>query len=137
MTQVTLNHKQYFVNNDDFPIYDHPEYITLSLRPQLGVLEREVGLINELIEVYDSEFINIGIKHGGYVPIEVKASNKSVIIRNLNIEDLNNFDKNMSEHKETVKLIDEIPELYENKVYLFRFDYNNVKLIDDIQIFYI
>ena len=56
MTEITLNKKKYLVNNEEFPIYDHPQYTSILLRPKVGVLEKEIGLINDLNEIFNLNF---------------------------------------------------------------------------------
>lgn len=82
--QIELNKETFFVNSDEFTVLSHTHYENLKLYPQLAIFEREVGLIRDIINNQkDCKFINIGISHGGFVPIQVsKHLEKAFICHN-------------------------------------------------------
>jgi predicted O-methyltransferase YrrM len=131
MIKISLNNKVYSVNETDFPIYSNPGYETLILRPFLSILEREIGLINDISEMYNTHFINLGIRHGGYVPLELNVKSKSILNRKLNINDLHNFNQNIIEHQQNIELIDEIPEFNSEETYILRVDYSLIDLNEE------
>ena len=59
--KVILNKEEFYVGEQDFQRYYHPEYSTLELRPKLGILEREISLIADIAESFG---INTFINHG-------------------------------------------------------------------------
>ena len=128
MTEITLNKKKYLVNNEEFPIYDHPQYTSILLRPKVGVLEKEIGLINDLNEIFNLNFINLGIKDGGFLPLEINIKNRSILARKSEVDDLYNFNQNMIEHQQNIELIDEISDFDPEQYYLLRVDYSFITL---------
>ena len=127
MKVVTLNGKKYHANDDEFVIYNHSEYTSLSLRPQLGFLERELGLINELIKIYDAHFINIGVKCSGYIPINVQSSHKTIVTGGTVSHSLN---KNIILHNATMTIVDTLPHLDNDTIYLLKYDQHHYKVPD-------
>lgn len=90
---LILNKEKFFVDQNEFPIYKHPEYTTLILRPQLGIYEREISLIKNLYQLFsNSIFINYGLTHGGYVPLKLVNDIENIYIINKSKND--NFNKN-------------------------------------------
>ena len=117
MNIITLDRKQYYINKDEFPLYDHPEYKTLIIRPQIGIYDREVGLIKYLSESYNElgfniVLLNVGLKNGGYVAIN--ATNLNYISTfvyiddNINKSHIDNLNGNIKiYHREkSIKIID-------------------------------
>lgn len=79
--QVELNKELFFVNSDEFSLLRHTDYESLKLYPQLAIFEREIGLIRDIVNNRkDCKFINIGISHGGFVPIQVKKYLEKVYV---------------------------------------------------------
>ena len=82
--KLILNKELFYVEANEFPLYHHPIYTTLVLRPKLGLLEREIGLINDLAQSFPSysaniSFINYGLSHGGYLPLKVRVKRRYII----------------------------------------------------------
>lgn len=82
--EINLNRNTFIVNEEEFPKYYHPQYTTLLLRPQLGIFEREISLIEYLSKSFDELnqciFINYGLTHGGYVPIFLSGFGERYIV---------------------------------------------------------
>ena len=72
---VKLNNETFNVKNSEFSLHSEPSYETLELRPELGILERELGLITDIFNIYKNKFklryIDLGTTHGGYIPIKL------------------------------------------------------------------
>lgn len=74
--KVSLNKEEFTVKEGEFPTSIHPEYTDTKLIPELGVFEREIGLIRDIVEGFkesysEATYINYGLSHGGYVPIKL------------------------------------------------------------------
>lgn len=116
--QLELNKELFRMSKYDFLINQDPKYTTLQLYPQLGICEREIGLITELFESYiDNEkiFINIGIRCSGYIPIQMikKCNNVYIINENIELEQMENLNINLEKHdpNKKVKIINKLTEL--------------------------
>lgn len=106
--EITLNKKKYWINDGEFEVYKHPEYTTPIIYPQLSIYERQIGLIKDLVECFGNHkshiFINIGLSHGGFVPINLASSFDKSYVLIENTEDdsetthINNFEKNREIH---------------------------------------
>jgi hypothetical protein len=98
--QISLNRQNFFVNHNEFPIYNHDIYTTLKLRPKLGTYQREISFIKKLKNIFkNSIFINYGLSHGGYIPIQLinNFNHNEIFIYNINDNiHLLNFNKNKS-----------------------------------------
>ena len=138
--EITLNKETFIVNENEFPIYNHPQYTTLILRPQLGIFEREIGLIRELVTSFDRYsnyiFINYGLTHGGYVSLKVSPIFNDNYIVNTNYN-LDNFYKNRELYDPLKKIIivDNIPTSLNNKntLQIIRLDTSKINgFINDV-----
>ena len=72
MEELVLNGESYKTLSTDFPLVPHQEYNNLRIHPQVGNLERLIGLICDLAESLtpvQPTFLNIGWAYGGFVPI--------------------------------------------------------------------
>ena len=133
MTTIILNNKEYLINKTDMPIENYKNFNKLIIRPQIGILEKEIGLLNDLAELFNYDIINLGIRHGGYVLLETNVKNKLILDRNINSNDLHNFKKNMYKHKKNINIVDNIIDniFDKDKIYLLRIDYTNITFSDE------
>lgn len=95
--EININNKLYFVNEDEFTQTKHEEYHTLILRDGVGEMDREIGLISQLIldeQAYD--FIHVGATHGGYTALQLLPYFTSIYIINPNNDD--NVKKNCEKY---------------------------------------
>lgn len=94
--QKVLNKESFYVNDDEFPIFNKEPYSTLQLYPQLGIFEREIGLISDIISNLGNmpTFINIGLSHGGFLPIKMLPFVDNITVITTNEQQLSNINKN-------------------------------------------
>lgn len=125
--QKILNKQLFNVNDNEFPLLKH--YSTLQLYPQQGIFEREIGLIRDIINIYDindSTFINIEISHGGYLPIKLLPFANNIYIVTKNEQEINNLNKNceLYDTEQKIKIVDQIEKIEkkENQIQIIRFD---------------
>ncbi len=78
MTTIILNNKEYLINKTDMPIENYKNFNKLIIRPQIGILEKEIGLLNDLAELFNYDNINLGNRYGGYVLLETNVKNKII-----------------------------------------------------------
>jgi len=128
--QIELNKESFFVNSDEFNLIKFPGCENLKIYPQLATFEREIGLIKNIIDDQTKyTFINIGISHGGFIPIQIKKYFDSRAVMNVS---------------EMIQKIYIYPNLkvikdshYNNLIknmQLFSFDNSNLPLIDNFDI---
>lgn len=92
---MQLNNEYFSILDNEFPQYKHIDYTNLKLYPKLGELEREISLIKEIANIYQKvEFINIGLSHGGYLPIKLIPIFDQIYIVDNNDKQLENLNKN-------------------------------------------
>lgn len=84
MDIIKLNQFEYIVKKDEFIIEPHLEYNNLKIYPEVGKLERVIGLLNDLIENRignKKTCISIyGWTHGGFIPVGCSKIYDEVII---------------------------------------------------------
>ena len=127
--QIQLNRELFYVEHNEFPLLEHHEYTTLKIYPQLGILEREISLIKEIINTYNKNttFINIELSHGGFVPIKLLPFVDNIKIVTTNINQINNFTKNceMYDTQQKIIIFNNIYELVgDNNLSIIKFDLN-------------
>lgn len=99
--KVTLNRENFIVTDNEFCQILNPNYQNLYLVPELGSLEREIGLINELVDELGGDkniFISIGLTHGGYLPIKITSNFHQKIVISSDEIQINNFNQNKEIH---------------------------------------
>ena len=71
--KLDINRFTYNVKPDDFPLVPHEEYFNLKLYPEVGRLERIIGLLCDTVEevTMDNSILIIGWRKGGFVPISI------------------------------------------------------------------
>ena len=96
--EILLNKLQFTVNDNEFDILHKPEYSTLQIYPQHGIFERELGLIKEITKINkystDNAFINIGLSHGGYLPLNLLEYVTKIYIITKELDQIHNFKQN-------------------------------------------
>lgn len=99
METLKLNGFEYTVKKGEFTIKPHLEYNNLKIYPEVGRLERIIGLLNDLVEKRSGEtsLLVCGWAHGGFIPIGcAKAYSQVVINTSENITILPHYPSNMS-----------------------------------------
>jgi hypothetical protein len=91
---VQLNKSDYQVNSDEFKLIDHKEYCNLSIRDDLGKLERLNSLLIEISEIGFDNIIFLNPTHGGFMPINVSKYYKNIYLSNVS----NNHKENIIEN---------------------------------------
>ena len=111
-----INKKTYNVNSKEFPLIIHSKYNYLQIRDSVGRLEREIGLICDLVEIFESEahFLNIGYSHGGFV--QANCTNKYICH--------NNYVSGQIYSVVRVEEGDELPPNIDNSIILYTGDIN-------------
>lgn len=79
---TTIHGKDLLVNSDEFSTLNLPEFAPLKIKKDVADLDREIALIKKL-RVFAQYFENIGISHGGYVPILVAPSYTTIHLHNI------------------------------------------------------
>ncbi len=134
--KIILNKEEFFVNQEEFPVTPHPEYSTLILRPTLGIFEREISLIKELSKCTgeEIEFVNIGISHGGYVPLKIVDDFKSIKIVASGDQLYNfTFNKKIYDVRNVIKVVKTLKDKG-NRKRIIRFDGEQVDNINSMSI---
>ena len=73
---MIINKKEYNSKNTEFFQVNVPNYETLHIFPNVGVLERKIGLINDLKEDLSLNSITIiGDTHGSFVSRNINFNN--------------------------------------------------------------
>jgi tetratricopeptide (TPR) repeat protein len=76
MKSVLLNGHTYYVEDYEFQHIIHNEYNNLKIYPDVGILERYIGLIRDLAETTKPFiFQYIGWKNGGFIPLNCARNN--------------------------------------------------------------
>lgn len=79
---VTINGYTYVANNGEFVLTPHSEYTTLNIYPVVGILEKIIGFLNELVEEKNNTNILIyGWNYGGFIPINCSKVYSTVYVR--------------------------------------------------------
>jgi hypothetical protein len=94
---VELNGENFKVNDKEFLKVHHEVYNNLKIIPELGIFERIVSLLSKLSNVftYKINLINIGVSHGGYIPIKCSLNFNKIYIFN---DDNENIKYNIEQH---------------------------------------
>ena len=73
---VKLHDKEYEVEDADFPVIsDDKEWTPLKVRDNVAALDREIGLLKDLAEIFEQKsIVIIGDANRGYVPINLLES---------------------------------------------------------------
>jgi predicted O-methyltransferase YrrM/tetratricopeptide (TPR) repeat protein len=133
MEKITINQVEYLVKPGEFKEEPHIEYSTLKIYPEVGKLEKIIGLINDLVEDFNEPTLSVyGWTHGGFVPIGCSRVFKDVnILTNENVILNDNLPKNIKfnniELKPTV--------IYFNKDGINISNYDNSYVICDTKYF--
>jgi tetratricopeptide (TPR) repeat protein len=72
-TTVTINGEMYHVNNSEFPRIEHHMYTNLCIRPDVGLLERIISLLQECATLGLNTLVVYKTDCGGFVPIHCAA----------------------------------------------------------------
>lgn len=98
METLTLNGYEYTSKKGEFVIEPHMEYNNLKIYPEVGRLERIIGLLNDLVEKRkDTHLAVYGWTHGGFIPIGCsKVYNNVCVYTAANIQVSSEFPKNIS-----------------------------------------
>lgn len=88
MPKIILNKQEYTIREGEFETEPHAEYNNLILKKDLGRLEREAGLLTDLVTdikrtVSKCNLYVIGWTHGGFLPIECAKSFDNVYVDGL------------------------------------------------------
>ena len=68
MKEVEIYKKTYFVEENEMNIKKHDEYNNLKIITDLSILEREIGLFQELLNLTkNGNMMEISPTHGGYI----------------------------------------------------------------------
>jgi tetratricopeptide (TPR) repeat protein len=80
--KIDINNVGYNVEPDDFPLVPHIEYCNLKIHPEVGKLERIIGLLCDTVEevTMDNSIIIIGWRKGGFIPYNCKKRIKNVFV---------------------------------------------------------
>jgi GR25 family glycosyltransferase involved in LPS biosynthesis/predicted O-methyltransferase YrrM len=92
---VQLNKSDYQVNSDEFKLIDHKEYCNLSIRDDLGKLERLNSLLIEISEIGFDNIIFLNPTHGGFMPINVSKYYKNIYLSNVSNDNKENIIENI------------------------------------------
>jgi hypothetical protein len=133
---VTLENKNYHVEDNEFTTFTIQEYCNLKLYNELAKIERIVALINECCSLSNnSHFAIIQPTHGGFIPINCNKAKKISLFSCVD-NHLNNIQKNIIEQKilninikNNFDLLDSTEEL------LFLYDNLNINNIFNYQFF--
>jgi hypothetical protein len=70
---INIDNLNYYIKHDEFTKIYHREYNYLKLYNDIGIFEKNVGLIKKLQECFDEEvrFISYDTTHGGFIPINL------------------------------------------------------------------
>ena len=77
----TIYNKQFYVLEDEFVQVPHSEYNNLIILKDLNIIERTIGLINEIQQSCNlTSFVSLNTSYGGYIPIKCSSNFSNVII---------------------------------------------------------
>jgi predicted O-methyltransferase YrrM/tetratricopeptide (TPR) repeat protein len=81
METIRLNGLDYTVKKGEFIIEPHLEYNNLKIYPEVGRLERIIGLLNDLVEKRTKPRLLVyGWTHGGFIPVGCAKLYEEVIV---------------------------------------------------------
>ena len=104
----SIYNKQFYVLEDEFVQVPHSEYNNLIILKDLNIIERIIGLINEIQQSCNlTSFVSLNTSHGGYIPMNCSSNFLNVII-SCNDLHYDNINKNIHE------IHDEIQEIKHN-----------------------
>lgn len=97
METLTLNGYEYTAKKGEFMIEPHLEYNNLKIYPEVGRLERIIGLLNDLVETRkDKNLAVYGWAHGGFIPIGCAKVYDNVFVHtDTNVAVSSNLPKNV------------------------------------------
>ena len=136
---MLINKELFYVNHDEFILSEHREYSTLKIYPKLNILEREIGLITEIIKNCDktTNFINIGLSHGGFVPIKLLPYFNDIVIFSTDTSHIDNLTKNceMYDKQNKIKILNNFYEInnkfiIKNNLLIAKIDFNINNILD-------
>jgi predicted O-methyltransferase YrrM len=88
MPLIKLDGKEYNVRENEFPVTPHQEYNNLILKDDVGILEREAGLLNDIAtDIKKGDLHVIGWSHGGFLPIECAESFNTVFVEGMSFDE--------------------------------------------------
>lgn len=85
---MKINNKEYFTNFGEFYTTSYPGYENLIIKPEVGILERHIGLlkdINDDLFALSSLCVIGGDFYGGFVPINCADNFSNVFVYSTNI----------------------------------------------------
>ena len=94
---MKINNKEYVTNFGEFYITSHPGYENLIIKPEVGILERHIGLLKDIHDdlFAISSLCVIGDNYGGFVPINCADKFYNIFVYSTNInEDIKTTFKN-------------------------------------------
>jgi predicted O-methyltransferase YrrM len=79
---MKINNKDYFTKFGEFYTTSYPGYENLSIKPEVGILERHIGLLKDINdELFAlSSLCVIGDNYGGFVPINCANSFYNIFV---------------------------------------------------------
>ena len=101
---VTINKKNYAVNDNEFKKIDHPIYTNLRILKNLDVFEKLTSFFHELKSCLNTDkneeknILFLNSTHGGFLPIEVSKFFDNVILLDTEEEHYSNITTNIKNH---------------------------------------
>jgi predicted O-methyltransferase YrrM/tetratricopeptide (TPR) repeat protein len=88
MPIIKLDGKDYNVAENEFPITPHQEYNNLILKDDVGIIEREAGLLNDIAtDIKKGDLHVIGWSHGGFLPVECAESFNTIFVEGMSFDE--------------------------------------------------
>ena len=128
---VTVNKQDFQVNENEYIKVPHDEFNNLIILSRLGIQERLISLLKELLLVDNSfELVYIGLSHGGFIPIKLKEFYNNINILDLDESQRNNLLYNMKKFNinDKINLFDNLEYLPSNNYVLFIDDYHTIDM---------
>lgn len=94
----SVGKKKYYTLPDEFPLIKNEVFSNLVIRPDIGIQERIVALIQECQLAFSLEKIScFGTTHGGYIPIQIAPFFQQVLLEKISIPHSANILANIQE----------------------------------------
>ncbi len=96
LREQIINKKKYFLHNDEFITVHHNDFFNLKIIPDVGILERYIGLLKDLSQLFTNPvLVEFNPSHSGFINIECSKNFDNIILRNVDDKQKFSIEKNI------------------------------------------
>ncbi len=133
-----INKKEYYVHDEEFKIKHNETFFNLKIIPDVGILERYIGLLNDLSKLFDYKPIMLenNPNNSGFINLECSKNFEKIILNDVDKNQLISINKNIEKHNLSNIIIDNNDNIErKNKIDIIKINKSNIenKIIEIIK----